>query len=217
MDIKKFKIGIGPISKEIIDLCLEYSSTFDYPIMLVASRNQVDYNSGYVSTTAEYITQVKENKHYSPDRILLCRDHCGPYFSDLDINLELSASLDRCIKTIDADVSSGFDLIHIDVSRVPAHEQQNATTNLFTSAFSKNKNILFEFGSEDNTGNTNDTLISIVEQKKWIKDWDKNICYIAAQTGSLVKQTQIGNFNIEQNQIIANEIHNSGYFFKEHK
>ena len=92
--MKKFKLGAGPMSKEIIDLLIEYSATFSFPIMIIASRNQVDYDSGYVCTTAQLAKQVKSHPDYNKD-ILICRDHCGPYFSDLDQGLSLSDALNN--------------------------------------------------------------------------------------------------------------------------
>jgi tagatose-1,6-bisphosphate aldolase non-catalytic subunit AgaZ/GatZ len=216
MDINKFKLGVGPMSKDIVNMCLEYSAYHDYPIMIIASRNQVDYDTGYATTTHDLSKLVKESPYYNSDNILLCRDHCGPYFSDLDKPLDLSSAIKRCIKTIDVDSKAGFDLIHIDVSRVDLDKQHQVAIELFTAAIQRNKNILFEFGSEDNTGDTTETLKILVEQQKWIEPWRKNIHYIVAQTGSLVKQKQIGTFNLQQNRMIADQIHNSGYLFKEH-
>lgn len=216
MDAKKFKLGVGPMSKDIVTLCLEYSAYHDYPLMIIASRNQVDYDTGYAMTTGDLSKLVKESPYYSNDNILLCRDHCGPYFSDLDRPLDLSSAIKRCIKTIDADINWGFDLIHIDVSRVDSDKQHQVAIELFNAAIQRNENILFEFGAEDNTGDTTETLNVIIEQQKWIEPWRKSIRYIVAQTGSLVKQKQIGTFDTEQNRIIADHIHDSGYLFKEH-
>lgn len=216
MDAKKFKLGVGPMSKDIVNVCLQYSAHHNYPIMIIASRNQVDYDTGYSMTTSELGKLVKESPYYNSDNILLCRDHCGPYFSDLDKPLNLPSAIKRCIKTIEADINAGFDLIHIDVSGVDVDKQQQVAVELFTTAVQRNKNILFEFGAEDNTGDTTETLNVLVEQQKWIEPWRENIRYIVSQTGSLVKQTQIGVFDLEQNSIIADQIHNSGYLFKEH-
>ena len=55
MNISKFKLGLGPMSKDIVNLCLEYSKIHDYPIMLIASRNQVDFDSGYAFTTESFV------------------------------------------------------------------------------------------------------------------------------------------------------------------
>ena len=109
--MKQFKLGFGPMSKEIITILAEHTQKNNYPLMIIASRNQVDYVTGYVCTTAELAGQVQQ---YKNPNLLLCRDHCGPYFSDLDRGLTIEDAMDRCMKTISADIAAGFDLIHID-------------------------------------------------------------------------------------------------------
>ena len=217
MNLKKFKLGVGPMSSEIIDLCLEYSKLYEYPLMIIASRNQVDATSGYVCTTSELVNKIKNNIHYDLNRILICRDHCGPYFSDLDQQLTLEDAVKRCIETINSDIDSNFELIHIDVSRIPIDQQESITHKLIEHALSRNPNILFEYGSEDNTGEHLDqTLKNIDRQIQIVSKYTNNLRYIVSQTGSLTKHTQVGNFSVEQNSIIANKISNAGFLFKEH-
>ena len=146
------------MSKEIVELCLSYSHQNDYPLMIIASRNQVDYDSGYAMNTKELSDLVFNSEYYDRDRILLCRDHCGPYFSDADKNLDLETVIERCMNTIKADVDAKFYLIHIDVSRVETDKQRAVAEKLFSYAMALNPKIMFEFGTEDNTGNTTETL-----------------------------------------------------------
>ncbi len=214
--MKKFNLGVGPMSTEIVELCLEYSATHDYPIMIIASRNQVDHDTGYAMTTAELSKLVKSNPHYNKERVLLCRDHCGPYFGDRDKGLRLEQAIAQCKDTIRADAAADFDLIHIDVSRVGKENQAAVATQLFTTAVTENKHLMFEFGTEDNTGNTTDTIRSLTEQVQWVEEWRDNIKFIVSQTGSLIKQSQIGSFDVDQNRAIADLIHSYGYLFKEH-
>jgi D-tagatose-1,6-bisphosphate aldolase subunit GatZ/KbaZ len=217
MNLKKFKLGVGPMSNEIINLCLEYSKVYEYPLMIIASRNQVDATSGYVCTTSELVKKIKDNVYYNSDRILICRDHCGPYFSDLDQQLELDDAVDKCIETIDKDIDANFELIHIDVSRIPIDQQESTTHILIEHALSRNPNILFEYGSEDNTGEHLDqTLKNIDRQIQIVSKYASNLRYIVSQTGSLTKHTQVGNFSIEQNSVIAEKIAKAGFLFKEH-
>jgi hypothetical protein len=42
----KFKIGFGPMSTEIVDILCEYTEEKNYPLMIIASRNQVDSGTG---------------------------------------------------------------------------------------------------------------------------------------------------------------------------
>jgi hypothetical protein len=40
----KFKLGFGPMSKDIVDILCKHSVENNYPLMIIASRNQVDYD-----------------------------------------------------------------------------------------------------------------------------------------------------------------------------
>ena len=78
------KIGIGPMSSEVIEAVYKYSSINNKELMLIASKNQIDYNGGYVNNwnTKEYSKFLnKMQKKYVSARIKICRDHCGPGFN----------------------------------------------------------------------------------------------------------------------------------------
>lgn len=218
MDISKFKLGLGPMSKDIVNLCLEYSKVYDYPIMLIASRNQVDYDSGYAFTTKEFVNFVKNNINYDSKRVLICRDHCGPYFSDDDKSLTLDAAVERCLQTIKTDIDSGFDLIHVDVGRVPDNEfREQIASKLFDYALSLNPDIMFEFGSEDNTSTGIDESIANLDtQLEFVQKYKNNLKFFVTQTGSLTKHTQVGIFDPNLNKEISEKIHSYGLSFKEH-
>ena len=217
MNISNFKLGLGPMSKDIVNLCLEYSKIYDYPIMFIASRNQVDFDSGYAFTTSKFVEYVKNNSNYDSSRVLICRDHCGPYFSDLDKDLSLADAVNRCLKTIEADIESGVELIHIDVSRVSQDMQESVATKLFDYVLSLNPKIMLEFGSEDNTNTELDESINNLEsQLRFVQKYKNNLKFFVTQTGSLTKHTQVGSFDIERNLPIAARIHKAGFLFKEH-
>lgn len=211
--MKQFKLGFGPMSKEIVEILAQHSLENKYPIMIIASRNQVDYVTGYVCTTAELAEQVKQ---YKNPNLLLCRDHCGPYFSDLDRGLTIEDAMDRCMKTISADIAAGFDLIHIDVSRIKENQLFHAKT-LIEYALNLNPDIKLEFGSEDNTGiDITSSLARIDLQLGFLNPYKKNIVFFVTQTGSLTKDGQAGSFDIERNREIGEQIRAAGFLFKEH-
>lgn len=211
--MKQFKLGFGPMSKEIIDILAKHTQDSKYPLMLIASRNQVDYDTGYVCTTTELAEQVKK---YKNPNLLLCRDHCGPYFSDLDKNLSIEDAVNRCMKTIAADIAAGFDLIHVDVSRIKDNQLHYAK-QLIEYALSLNPNIKLEFGSEDNTGiDINSSLARIDVQLGFLNPYKDNVVFFVTQTGSLTKDGQAGNFDVERNKEIGKQIREAGFLFKEH-
>ena len=211
--MKQFKLGFGPMSLYIIKILAKHSKDNDYPLMIIASRNQVDYESGYVCTTKELMDLVKPYKH---DKLLICRDHCGPYFSDEDQKYDLYKALFRCKKTILEDIAQGFDLIHIDVSR--CHSDHLATAaELIDFTLSHKPDMLLEFGSEDNTGVDLDSSIGrVAPQLEFLAKYKDNVKFFVTQTGSLTKDGQSGSFDVSRNQSIAAEIHAAGFLFKEH-
>lgn len=211
--MKQFKLGFGPMSKEIIDILARHTKDNNYPLMLIASRNQVDYVTGYVCTTAELAEQIQS---YKNPNLLLCRDHCGPYFSDLDRGLSVEDAIERCMKTISADIAAGFDLIHIDVSRIKDNQLHYAR-QLIEYTLSLNPNIKLEFGSEDNTGiDINSSLANIELQLGFLNPYKNNIVFFVTQTGSLTKDGQAGSFDVERNRRVGEQIRSHGFMFKEH-
>jgi hypothetical protein len=205
------------MSPDIVELCLEYSKLHDFPMMIIASRNQVDAYSGYAFTTPGLVSFVTNSDHYDADRVLICRDHCGPYFSDADKDLKLHKAIDRCLETVRADVSAGFDLIHIDVSRVEDGEQEKTARTLIDYALDLRPNILFEFGSEDNTGEgLARSLSRLKRQLRFTENYKNSIKFFVSQTGSLTKHKQVGSFNVDTNTKVSEAIHSAGLLFKEH-
>ena len=205
------------MSPEVVDLCLEYSHLHNFPIMIIASRNQVDHDSGYAFTTLGLTSHIRNNSYYSPDRVLVCRDHCGPYFSDLDQGLDLQEVTGRCIETMLADIELGFDLIHIDVSKINPGVQEQIATTLFRVAIAANPNIMFEFGSEDNDSeNLVDSLARLHVQLKFAEAFSPNLKFIVSPTGSLTKHRQVGQFNPDMAREATKLVHDAGFLFKEH-
>src|SRR5436309_3387600 len=77
-------LGIGPMSSEAVEAVFRYSNFHRKQLMLIASKNQVDWNGGYVNkwTTKAYMEFVqKMRKAYPQADVLVCRDHCGPGFN----------------------------------------------------------------------------------------------------------------------------------------
>jgi tagatose-1,6-bisphosphate aldolase non-catalytic subunit AgaZ/GatZ len=215
MDLKKFKLGVGPMSPEVVDICLEYSKVHNFPIMIIASRNQVDANTGYSFTTEKLVNFIKSNTNYDPERILICRDHCGPYYGDVDTGLSVEDALKNCITTIDFDIKNGFNLIHVDISRVAKEEKYTIAQELVNYILKLNPNMMLEFGSEDN--------LSVEENKNQIhydvefsRQYSNQIKFVVGRTGSLTKHKQVGHFAVEDNIKLAKVIHNHGFLFKEH-
>ncbi len=205
--MNQYKLGVGPMSQEIINAIISYPNKSQ--LMVVASRNQVDFQDAYVCDSYDLALKIK------PVGILLCRDHCGPYFKDSDKGLSVEQAIEECKKTIKCDLKAGFDLIHIDISKIDDPKFEIAKS-LFDYALSINPNVMFEFGSEENTGEgIADSISRITPQINFFKQYS-GARYFVSQTGSLTKNRQAGIFEFGPNTILSQTIHNNGLYFKEH-
>ena len=75
-------LGIGPMSKNCVDVVIELANTYQIPLMLIASRRQIEskeLGNGYVNnwSTEEFSKYVYEKD--KSQNVILCRDHGGPY------------------------------------------------------------------------------------------------------------------------------------------
>lgn len=206
----------GPMSKEVIQALSLYAEIYKSTHMLIASRNQIecsDFGGGYVNnwTTEGYATVVRS---YDPDkRLLLCRDHAGPYMHDGEKHMTYRETMDRVKHSIEVDVASGFDLIHIDTSRAP--DPYAAAKELFEHTVKLNDKIKFEFGTEENVG-----VAASVETFRHDIAFAKQFCqptFVVAQTGSLVKKVQqVGTFDDARVMQMAAIAESEGVLLKEH-
>ena len=68
-------LGIGPMSSEVIEAVFRYSHFFRKELMLIVSKNQVDYSGGYVNlwNTEQYSSFLKKMKDkYSNSNVKNC-------------------------------------------------------------------------------------------------------------------------------------------------
>lgn len=204
-----FNLCLGAVSLDTLALCLKYSKLYDYPICIITSRNQVDYNDGYLLSTEKFVHTIKTNANYDKERIKIARDHCGPFTKYTDTNLNNGIS--ECLNTIFFDIKYGYDYIHIDIGKVQTPLQYQTADILFTEALKHNKKILFEFGSEQNT---NLDLLDL--DLTFLEKYRDNLEFLVYPTGSKTKHKQVGKFNYLELQPIISKIHDNGYKFKEH-
>ena len=55
------KLCFGPMSKNIVDVIIEYSNKTETPVTFIPSRRQIEWNGGYVNnwTTKDFSEYVK--------------------------------------------------------------------------------------------------------------------------------------------------------------
>jgi hypothetical protein len=210
------RLGIGPMSTESIEATFFYSHFYRKELMLISSKNQIDWNGGYVNrwNTKDYMEFVRQMKaKYPLAKVHICRDHCGPGFNGVD-------DLRDVYKTIESDIENGFDLVHIDFCHFkgPKDEQFEESKRAIKHCLMLNPNIRIEVGTDENEGVTYG-LPNINELEKEI-DYFKAVCdpeFYVVQTGSLIKEiNQVGTFNGPFVEKMAALLHEKGLKMKEH-
>ena len=205
-----FKLGLGPMSFRINDILARYAKEYQRPLMFIASRNQVDATSGYVMTTAELANQINPLRS---KYLMLCRDHCGPYFLDAEKSLSARQAVEATKKTIAGDIENGFDLIHIDTSR--CEQPYQIADELFSFCLLLNPKIRFEFGTEENVG----VAAGIKKYQEDVKFASQfpNMEFVVAQTGSLtMEDRQVGSFDVAMVRKLVGYAEAAGVKLKEH-
>jgi len=205
-----FKLGLGPMSFRINDILARYAKEYQRPLMFIASRNQVDATSGYVMTTAELANQINPLRS---KYLMLCRDHCGPYFLDAEKSLSARQAVEATKKTIAGDIENGFDLIHIDTSR--CEQPYHIADELFNFCLFLNPKIRFEFGTEENVG----VAAGIKKYQEDVKFASQfpNMEFVVAQTGSLtMEDRQVGSFDVAMVRKLVGYAEAAGVKLKEH-
>ncbi len=207
------KLGIGPMSSEIIEAVFRYSDIKGEPLMLIPSLSQINFKGGYVNswTTANFVDFVAQMaKKYPQALVYLCRDHCGPGFN--------SDSLIVVQKNIEDDINNGFNLIHIDFSKLKGSyediltESKKAILNIKT----KNPKVMIEVGTDENIGAFLNDLERIENEMKFFTSLSQ-IEFFVCQTGSLIKEiNQRGSFNIEFLQKVKEKADKFNLALKEH-
>ncbi len=210
------ELAIGPMSPEIVEAVFYYSNFFRTPLMLIASKNQVDHAGGYVNdwTTREYMRFVKEMRQTYPlAKVKICRDHCGPGFNG-------NYDLKDVYRTIKTDIAEGFDLIHIDFCKHKgtAEEKLQESRKAVEYCLKLDPKIELEIGTDENRG----TNYSLPNLKEWEREIDffqtfSKPTYYVVQTGSLVMEmNQVGNFNKDFTAKVSKLLRSKGLKLKEH-
>jgi len=206
-------LGVGPMSKNCVDATIELAEQYKTPLMLIASRRQIDseqFGGGYVEnwTTeqfADYVIEKDINKN-----IILARDHGGPWQNELEKsqNMNLKDAMQSAKDSYQADIDAGFHMLHIDPS-VYIHSQPDTDQILervyelydfcWSYAQQKNQDIIFEIGTEEQSGSNNSK-----EELEYTLESMKNFCnankmtfpsFVVIQAGTRVMETKnIGSF-----------------------
>jgi hypothetical protein len=207
-------LGVGPMSVNCVDASIEIANDHRIPLMLIASRRQIDsadFGGGYVNnwTTEEFSKYVIENDKRG--YVLLARDHGGPWQNTIEKEKKLSLrqAMESAKKSYEADIRSGFQIIHIDPSedifgRSTTDEILERVYELldFCSEISNrtNNDIAFEIGTEEQSGgmNTSEELEYVLSSVMQFctKNTIQKPLFVVMQTGTKVMETKnVGTFD----------------------
>jgi len=112
---------LSPISKHIVLAYVKTAKELNAPLYFNASLNQVDRDGGYTGWTPSsfktYVLQVAREHGFKGPTILQL-DHGGPWLKDEHIarNYSYSQALNDFLKSLEAFIEAGFNVIHIDTT-----------------------------------------------------------------------------------------------------
>lgn len=176
-------LGVGPVSKVTTDVALDLSKWKKIPIWLIPSRRQVECASlggGYVNgwSTEEFSKYIRERD--MDGLVTLVRDHGGPkqgktYSDDKE-------DYSSAITSFNADIDSGFDVLHIDLS----NSDLSTMSSVLIDLYKKDKeNTLYEVNIDKHSAH----LTNVRNFEAWLNDLlpnCNNAKFIAGNTGLFV-------------------------------
>lgn len=200
------QLCVGPVSKNTTDAAIELANELMIPMVLIASRRQIDseeFGGGYVNnwTTEEFAEYVKRKDQAG--KVILARDHGGPWQSNLEKESRMNVldAMESAKRSFYADIDSGFSILHIDPS-IDIHEDPEEEIILqrvfelysACSEYGKGKGIdlAFEIGTEEQSGNLASPgafseLLARVERFCQRNRYEKPL-FAVAQTGTRVME-----------------------------
>lgn len=236
-------LGIGPMSKSLIKASMILAKEKDFPLMFIASRNQVDaeeLGGGYVCNWdqkrfAEDIKEVADEVDFK-GMYFLCRDHGGPWQRDNERNAHLpeNEAMELGKRSYLEDLLNGFDLLHIDPTKDPYLVGKSIsmdvvikrTIELIEYVEKERKKrklppVSYEVGTEE----TNGGLTSEESYEAFIKVLTEELnkrelpipAFIVGQTGTLTRLTEnVGKFSANNSKKLAEIAKKYNVGLKEH-
>jgi len=196
-------LAINPMSSLIVRATLELAKEDQFPVMFIATRNQVEkkeLGGGYILDwdQEKFVQDIKEAYQQTGFKgpLFICRDHGGPWLRDDEFrrNLPEKEAMERVKASFLADVLAGFNVLHVD-GTVDPHFEGYVPLNLVTQRtveiieYVENKRkkeglrkVGYEVGAEKTAGGHTDfeefeeflsPELSAVEVKAYLKLGDK--------------------------------------------
>jgi len=199
-------LGVGAVSKNCVDAAIELANEYEFPLMLIASRRQIEsqhLGGGYVHrwSTEEFTKYV--NQKDKKGNIILSRDHGGPWqgSGEKEKDFSLKKAMQTAKDSFKVDIDSGFQILHIDSccdiwGNPDLDEILLRLFDLYefccSYAKERNKEILFEIGTEEQNGgigSLSDIENVLTEVVKFCAQQHYPLpTFLVAQTGTQVKE-----------------------------
>lgn len=235
-------IGIGPMSHNLLQAAFELAKEKDFPLILIASRNQVDsdrFGGGYVcGFDQQRFVETTERiaKEVGFDGLCyFCRDHGGPWQRDKERNdkLPTEEAMQIGLESYLDDAKAGFDLLHIDPTKDPhctgvvalstVLERTIYLIEKIEEARKKNgwKELAYEVGTEETMGG----LIDPNSFENFIKELKSELdkrglpmpLFVVGQTGTLTRLTSnVGHYDTPTAKNLSDITKKYGTGLKEH-
>ena len=235
-------IGVGPMSYNLLRAALELAQEKDFPLILIASRNQVDsdrFGGGYVcgfdqNRFVETTEKIAEEIGFD-GLCYFCRDHGGPWQRDKERNdkLPTEEAMEIGLQSYFDDAEAGFDLLHIDPTKdphctgvVPLSTVLNRTMYLIEKIEAERvkrgwKELAYEVGTEETMGGliSAEAFEGFIQQLKAALE-EKGLpmpLFVVGQTGTLTRlTTNVGQYDTPTATTLSDITHKYGTGLKEH-
>ena len=206
-------LGAGPMSKRTTDAIVDLANQYKKHIAMIPSRRQIDaehLGGGYVNgwSTQEFTQHVRSRD--KGGYVLLARDHSGPWQHTATGSkgevLTHPEAISEVKQSLEVDIQSGFDLIHIDTSsglNMGRSQDQVEDDILDLLEFCQTRGrseVEFEIGADeqsskpDHTHVAEDSLLRVMGRVA--KAGLKRPMFYVLQTGTKVMETRnIGSFD----------------------
>ena len=235
-------LGIGPMSENLIEAVFLLAKQKDFPVMFIASRNQVDadeFGGGYVcswnqQTFRQDIDRIAQKVSFD-GLYYLCRDHGGPWQRDKERRdqLPVKKAMELGKESYRYDLLAGFDLLHIDPTKIPTADRAvpmdlvlDYTVELIEYCEIERKAhnlppVDYEVGTEETNGGLTsienyNTFINMLIARLQEKKLPLPV-FIVGQTGTLTRRIEnVGHFDADQAMALSKAARVHGVGLKEH-
>ncbi len=238
-------IGVCPMSEELIRAPIELASEYDFPVLFVASRNQVseDEEGGYVmgltpESFARKIANVENllglNSDSSSNYIrFISVDHCGPWYKEREKKLDEEEATKSVKRTLITCLKASYSGFHIDCSFKPPlsvemNEEKMIKLTVDLIEFTERKRIAlgkgtvsYEIGTEETAGKSvslehfSSSIKSILSEIK--KRGLPEPAFVVGRTGAEIRMLEnVGGFDYTAASYLPEVARHFHLGFKEH-